>query len=66
MQFSGALLQVLWCFARIKIISECLLDVVCFFQVFGERLSNKRAVGFVRIFVDGLFLSLEKVFLVLI
>jgi hypothetical protein len=42
------------------------MDVICFFQIFDERFSDQMAVGFVRIFVDGLFLSLAKVFLVLI
>jgi hypothetical protein len=40
--------------------------VVCFFQVFDERFPEEMAVGFIRIFVDGLLLLLEKVFLVLI
>jgi hypothetical protein len=40
--------------------------VVCFFQVFGERFLDEMAVGFIRMLVDGLFLLLEKVLLVLI
>ena len=43
-----------------------LFDVFCLFQIFGERFSDEMAVGFVRIFVNSLFLLLEKVFLVLI
>jgi len=42
------------------------LDVVCFFQIFGDRFPDEMTVGFIRMFVDGLFLLLEKVFLVLI
>ena len=43
-----------------------LLNVVCFCQVFGERFPDEMAVGFIRILIDGLFLLLEKVFLILI
>ncbi len=39
-----------------------LFDVFCFFQIFGERFSDEKALGFVRIFVNSLFLLLRHLF----